>query len=137
MYLCERISLLTELQGSLILVNVSVLPGCLKVYLPGVRHVFAEPDGTAACANVIVEPEMVYVPLATFVPLRKSVSVPAWNSIVHTPLRLAGSLIVAWYFPEGTREVQCVVLADAEVAVIARVSVGTMTAIQRLNIDTP
>jgi hypothetical protein len=52
-------------------------------------------------------------------------------------LRLAGSLIVAWYFPEGTRAVQCVVLADAEVAVIARVSAGTMTAIQRLNIDTP
>jgi len=29
------------------------------------------------------------------------------------------------------------VLADAEVAVSATASVGTMTAIQRLNIDTP
>ena len=52
------------------MVNVSVLPGSLKVYLPGLRHVSGEPDGTAGCANVIVEPEMVYVPLATFVPLR-------------------------------------------------------------------
>jgi hypothetical protein len=59
------------------------------------------------------------------------------KSIVHTPCRLAGSSIVVWYFPEGTREVQRVVLADAEVAVSARASVGTMTAIQRLNIDTP
>lgn len=52
------------------MVNVSVLPGSLKVYVPGVWHVCAEPDGTAGCANVIVEPEMVYVPLATSVPLR-------------------------------------------------------------------
>ena len=73
----ERSSLLIELQGSLILVNVSVLPGRLKVYLPGLRHVTGEPDGTAGCANVIVVPEMVYVPLASFSPLRKSVSVPA------------------------------------------------------------
>jgi hypothetical protein len=106
--------------------------------LPGLRHVSGEPDGTAGCANVIVEPEMVYVPLATFFPFRKSVSVPAWNSILHTPFRLAGSLIVAWYVPEGTREVpECAVLANAGVAANARVSVGTMTAIQRLNIDAP
>ena len=74
---CDRSSLLTELQGSLILVNYSVVPGSLKVYLPGLRHVSAAPDGTAACANAIVVPEMVYVPLASFIPLRKSVSVPA------------------------------------------------------------
>jgi hypothetical protein len=44
----ERSSLLTELQGSLILVNFSVLPGRLKVYFPGLLHVTGEPDGTAA-----------------------------------------------------------------------------------------
>jgi hypothetical protein len=33
---CESSSLLTELQGSLILVNFSVLPSSPKVYLPGV-----------------------------------------------------------------------------------------------------
>jgi hypothetical protein len=119
-------------------VNFSVLPGRLKVYLPGLRHVTGAPDGTAGCANVIVVPEMVYVPLATFLPLRKSVSVPAWNSILQTPIRVSGSLIVAWYVPEGTREVpECAVLANAGVAAIARVSVGTMTAFQRLSMDTP
>jgi hypothetical protein len=134
----ERSSLLTELQGSLILVNFSVLPGRLKVYLPGLWHVAGEPDGTAACANLIVVPVMVYFPLAIFVPLRKSVSVPEWNSILHTPLRLAGFLIVAWNVPDGTREVlECPVLAKAGVAVMARVSVETTTAIQRLDIDTP
>jgi hypothetical protein len=131
--LLERSSLLTELQGSLILVNFSVLPGRLKVYLPGLRHVAGEPDGAAACANAIVVPVMVYVPLAIFVPLRKSVSVPEWNSILHTPLRLAGSLTVAWNVPDGPREVlERPVVAKAGVAAIAMVSVETTTAIQRL-----
>jgi hypothetical protein len=76
---------------------------------------------------------MVYVPLAIFVPLRKSVSVPEWNTILHTPLRVAGSLTVAWYVPEGTREVlECPVAAKAGVAAIAMVSVEMTTAIQRL-----
>jgi hypothetical protein len=134
----ERSSLLIALQGSLILVSSSVLPGRLKVYLPGLRHVTGEPAGTAGCANVIVVPEIVYVPLATFLPLRKSVSVPAWNSILHTPLRLAGCLILAWYVPEGTCKVpEYGVLAKAGVAAIARLSVGTMSAFQRLNMATP
>ena len=120
------------------MVNFSVLPDSLKVYLPELWHVSGEPAGTAGCANEIVVPEMVYVPLASFVPLRESVSVPAWNSILHAPLRLAGSLIVARYVPDGTREVpESAVLANAGVGAIASVSVGTMTAIQRLNIGTP
>jgi hypothetical protein len=134
----ERSSPLIELQGSLILVNFSVLPDRLKVYLPAVLHVVGEPAGAAACANAIVVPETVYFPLAIFVPLSKSVSVPEWNTIFHTPLRLAGFLTVAWNVPEGPREVLArSVLAKAGVAPIAMVSVATTTGIQRLYADTP
>ena len=72
----DRISDLVVLQGSLILVSFSVLSVSTNEYFPALWHVCALPAGTAACGNLIVAPETVYLPEATCVPFKYSVSRP-------------------------------------------------------------